>query len=143
MTKKVNNKTQVKATAKATNINNMEGVFNYINTLAKNNKNIKLQSVTGYVALKYNNKTIMELHNKKRSIAHITISDKNNAFAILQKANAITRIVPASYGWRLNTEALLKEDCLKVITQVIDSLIVETAQQFDAKNNTKKQQKTA
>ena len=32
-----------------------------------------------------------------------------------------------------------KEDCLKVITQVIDSLIVETAQQFDAKNNTKKQ----
>lgn len=147
MTKQVNKKQNVKAivktTQKATNINNMEDVFNYINTLAKQNKNISLQKVTGYVALKYNNKTIMELHDKKRSIAHVTISNLNNAFKILQNAKAVTRVVPASYGWRLNTEALLKAECLNVITQVIDSLIVETSEQFNAKNNAKKQQKTA
>lgn len=143
LNKKQNTKATVKTTQKATNINNMQDVFNYINVLAKQNKNISLQKVTGYVALKYNNKTIMELHDKKRSIAHVTISNLNNAFKILQNAKAVTRVVPATYGWRLNTEALLKAECLSVITQVIDSLIVETAQQFDAKNNTKKQQKTA
>ena len=111
----------------------MQGVFDYVTQKAKTNNKIALQKVTGYVALKYANKTIMELHDKKRSVAHITISKNNKAFTILQKANAVTRVVPDSYGWRLNTECLLKTECLNVIAEVIDSLIEETEQAFNTK----------
>ena len=137
MTKQVNKTNK----ANTQTFTSMQDVFDYVNALAKTNANVKLQKVTGYVALKYANKTICELHDKKRSIAHITISNANKAFKILQNANAITRIVAASYGWRLNTECLLKAECLGVIKQVIDSLIAETEEQFNAKN-TKQEQKT-
>lgn len=139
MTKKANNKQ-----AKTNNnviITNMQDLFDYINKLAENNNNIKLQSVTGYVALKYANKTICELHDKKRSIAHITFSNKNKAYDIAKSADAVTRVVPDSYGWRLNTECLLNADMLGIVTTVIDSLIAETVEQFNAKQQ--KQQKQA
>ena len=142
MTKKADNK-QATSNKQQTNvtITNMQDLFDYINKLAQSNNNIKLQTVTGYVALKYANKTICELHDKKRSIAHITFSNKNNAYKIAMDNNVVTRVVPDSYGWRLNTECLLKADALKVVTQIIDSLIAETFEQFNAK--TKKQQKQA
>lgn len=142
MNKKANNKQATSKQAQTNvTITNMQDLFNYINTLAQSNNNIKLQTVTGYVALKYANKTICELHDKKRSIAHITFSNKNNAYKIALDNNVVTRVVPDSYGWRLNTECLLNADMLKVITQIIDSLIAETFEQFNAK--TKKQQKQA
>lgn len=139
MTKKANNKQATSKQQAQTNvtITNMQDLFDYINKLAQSNNNIKLQTVTGYVALKYANKTICELHDKKRSIAHITFSNKNNAYKIAMDNNVVTRVVPDSYGWRLNTECLLKADALKIVTQIIDSLIAETVEQFDAK--TKKQ----
>lgn len=141
MNKKANNKQATSKQQAQTNvtITNMQDLFNYINTLAQSNNNIKLQTVTGYVALKYANKTICELHDKKRSIAHITFSNKNNAYKIALDNNVVTRVVPDSYGWRLNTECLLNADALKVVTQIIDSLIAETFEQFNAK--TQKQQK--
>lgn len=141
MTKKANNKQATSKQQAQTNvtITNMQDLFDYINKLAQSNNNIKLQTVTGYVALKYANKTICELHDKKRSIAHITFSNKNNAYKIAMDNNVVTRVVPDSYGWRLNTECLLNVDALKVVTQIIDSLIAETVEQFNAK--TQKQQK--
>ena len=142
MTKKADNKqaTSNKQQVKTNvTITNMQDLFDYINKLAQSNNNIKLQTVTGYVALKYANKTICELHDKKRSIAHITCSNKNNAYKIAMDNNVVTRVVPDSYGWRLNTECLLTDSMLKVITQIIDSLIAETFEQFNAK--TQKQQK--
>lgn len=139
MTKKANNK-QAKTNNNVT-ITNMQDLFDYINKLAESNNNIKLQSVTGYVALKYANKTICELHDKKRSIAHITFSNKSKAYAIVKNADAVTRVVPDSYGWRLNTECLLNADMLSIVTTVIDSLIAETVEQFNAKQQ--KQQKQA
>ena len=132
------NKKQAK-TQKADTIKNMQDLFDYINKLAQTNKNISLQSVTGYVALKYANKTICELHDKKRSIAHITFSDKNKAYEFAKSKDVVTRRVPDSYGWRLNVECLLKAEMLQVVSQIIDSLIAETKEQFDAK--TEKQQK--
>lgn len=139
MTKKANNKQATSKQQTQTNvtITNMQDLFDYINKLAQSNNNIKLQTVTGYVALKYANKTICELHDKKRSIAHITFSNKNNAYKIAMDNNVVTRVVPDSYGWRLNTECLLTANMLKVITQIIDSLIAETFEQFNTK--TKKQ----
>ena len=136
-----NNKATVKT---VNNVKTMQDVFDYINNIAKTNNNVKLQSVTGYVALKYANKTICELHDKKRSIAHITFSNKSKAFALAKSKNAITRVVPDSYGWRLNTECLLNENMLSIVTAVIDSLIAETFEQFNAKQQkAQKQQKTA
>lgn len=144
MTKKANNKqakTQNTNKTQNNNILTMQDIFDYVNALAKNNNKIMLQSVTGYVALKYANKTICELHDKKRSIAHITFSNKNNAYAIAKSADAITRVVPDSYGWRLNTECLLNANLQKVIKQIVDSLVAETEEQFNAKQQ--KQQKQA
>ena len=146
MTKTVNKKqtNATQTTQKVNVITNMQGIYDYVNALAKNNNKIALKAVTGYVALKYANKTICELHDKKRSIAHITISNTSKAFTILKNANAVTRVVAASYGWRLNTECLLKAECLSVITQVIDTLIAETEQEFNAKEQKQtKEQKQA
>lgn len=140
MTKKANNK-QAKTQNNTNAVTTMQGLFDYINTLAKTNKNISLKAVTGYVALKYANKTICELHDKKRSVAHITFSNKNKAVEIAKKADAITRVVADSYGWRLNTECLFNANLQKVITQIVDSLIAETEAEFNAKQQ--KQQKQA
>jgi len=137
---KKQNKTTNNAKQNATTVANMQDIINYINALAQTNNNISLQKVTGYIAVKYGNKTIMELHDKKKAVAHITLSNKNKAYKILQNANAVTRVVPDSYGWRLNTECLLKKEALAVATAVIDSLIEEYATLFNAKNN--KQTKT-
>ena len=144
MAKQVVNKKQTKANTKAQTQNkiaNMQSVISYVAQKAKSNNKVSLQKVTGYIAVKYANKTICELHDKKRAIAHITISNASKAFAILQKANAVTRIVPDSYGWRLNTECLLKTECLNVIADVIDSLIAETEEAFNAKTQQKQQTK--
>lgn len=143
---KANNKKATVNTNKKATVNNMQDIFDYVNNIAKTNANVKLQTVTGYVALKYANKTIAELHDKKRSIAHITFSNKSKAFELAKNNKAVTRVVPDSYGWRLNTECLLNENMLQIVTAVIDSLIAETIEQFDAKNKkaeAKKQQKTA
>lgn len=142
MTKKANNK-QAKTQNNNVTITNMQDLFDYINKLAQSNNNIKLQSVTGYVALKYANKTICELHDKKRSIAHITFSNKNKAYALVKNANAVTRVVPDSYGWRLNTECLLNANMLSIVTTVIDSLIAETFEQFNAKTQKQANKKVA
>lgn len=141
MTKKANNKQAKTQNTNNVTITNMQDLFDYINKLAQSNNNIKLQAVTGYVALKYANKTICELHDKKRSIAHITFSNKNKAFDVVKNADAVTRVVPDSYGWRLNTECLLNANMLSIVTTVIDSLIAETFEQFNAKQQ--KQQKQA
>ena len=143
---KANSKKATVNTNKKATVNNMQDIFDYVNNIAQTNANVKLQTVTGYVALKYANKTIAELHDKKRSIAHITFSNKSKAFALANSKKAVTRVVPDSYGWRLNTECLLNENMLSIVTEIIDSLIAETIEQFDAKNKkaeTKKQQKTA
>lgn len=132
------NKTQktVKATTTATaqnNLTNVASVVSYIQQL--NNKNVYTQQVTGYIALKYANKTILELHNKKRSLEHITFSNKNNCFKLAQQNNIVTRIVADSYGWRLNTEVILTADAQKHLKAIVDSLIEEYATAFNAKNN--------
>lgn len=129
-----------------TNVNkvqSMQDVFSYVQTLAKTNKLVSLQTVTGYVALKYANKTVMELHDKKKSIAHVTISNKCKAFEIAQSKDIITRVVPDSYGWRLNTEILLTQNALSVITQLIDSVVNETQTQYANKQQKQQKQKQA
>ena len=135
MTNKKANKTQktVKATTQNNNLTNVASVISYVQTL--NNKNVYTQKVSGYVALKYANKTILELHDKKRSLEHITFSNKNNCFKLAQQQNIVTRIVADSYGWRLNTEVILTADAQKYLKAIVDSLIEEYETAFNAKNN--------
>lgn len=134
----VNKKQQVqteKATVKVANFE--QEICDKINALAKTNKLISLQKVTGYTALKYANKTVCELHFKKKSIAHLTIAKTMQVFELLKAKNLVTRIVSASYGWRLDTECLITKELMQHFDAILKAIIDEAVAQQNLK-----QQKT-
>lgn len=131
-----------KTTVKVANFE--QEIRDKINALAKTNKLISLQKVTGYTALKYANKTVCELHFKKKAIAHLTVAKTMQVFELLKAKKLVTRIVSASYGWRLDTECLITKELMQHFDAILKSIIDEAVEQQNLKQQktTKKQAKT-
>lgn len=102
----------------------------------KSDKNIKVQKVTGYTSVKYGNKVLFEFHNKKKSISHLTFSNKQKAYEILKSNKLVHRIVPASYGWKYNTECLLTDEFFKHFPAILKSVIAEAVEERNLKAKT-------
>ena len=86
---------------------------------------IKIQKVTGYISVKYGNKVLFEFHSKKKSISHLTFSNKQQAYAILKDNKLVHRVVPNSYGWKYNTECLLTDEFMQHFPAILKSVIAE------------------
>lgn len=99
----------------------------------KADKNIKVQKVTGYISVKYGNKVLFEFHNKKKSISHLTFSNKQKAYKILEDNKLVHRIVPNSYGWKYNTECFLNDNFLKHFPAILKSVIAEAVEERNLK----------
>lgn len=101
--------------------------------------NIRVQKVTGYISIKYANKVLFELHAKKKSISHLTFSNKQKAYDILKANKLILRVVPNSYGWKYNTECLLTDSFIKFFPEILKSVVAEAIEERNLK--TKKVEK--
>lgn len=139
---KTNKQVEEKATVKV--VSYEQEICDKINKLAQKNNLIKLLKVTGYTALKYANKTVCELHFKRRSIGHLTVSNKTKVFELLNKNKLVTRVVADSFGWRLNTECLITDKLMQhfdaILQAILDEAIEEQnlKQQKQAKKEAKK-----
>lgn len=134
-----NNKQQTKAQVKAVEKQTVrleDKVLEKLAEVQKADKNIKVQKVTGYTSIKYGNKVLFEFHNKKKSISHLTFSNKQKAYEILKANKLILRIVPNSYGWKYNTECLLTEDFMKHFDAILKSVIAEAIEERNLKTKT-------
>ena len=134
-----NNKQQTKAQVKAVEKQTVrleDKVLEKLAEVQKADKNIKIQKVTGYTSIKYGNKVLFEFHNKKKSISHLTFSNKQKAYEILKANKLILRIVPNSYGWKYNTECLLTEDFMKHFPAILKSVIAEAIEERNLKTKT-------
>lgn len=114
-------------------------VMELLEQASKADKLIKIQKVTGYTSVKYGNKVLFEFHNKKKSISHLTFSNKQKAYDILKINKLIHRVVPASYGWKYNTECLLTEEFFKHFTTILKSVVAEAVEERNLK--TKKEER--
>lgn len=123
---------QVKTVEKQT-VRLEDKVLEKLAEVQKADKNIKVQKVTGYTSIKYGNKVLFEFHNKKKSISHLTFSNKQKAYEILKANKLILRIVPNSYGWKYNTECLLNEDFMKHFDAILKSVIAEAIEERNLK----------
>lgn len=128
-------KTQTKVTL-------VDKVIADITDAQKQDANIKVLKVTGYTSIKYGNKVLFELHIKRKSITHLTFSNKQKAYSILKDNNLVMRVVPASYGWKYNTECLLTDEFYKHFKTILKSVIAEAIEQRNLKT-TKKVAKVA
>lgn len=141
-------KAQAKAVEKQT-VRLEDKVLEMLAEAQKADKNIKIQKVTGYTSIKYGNKVLFEFHNKKKSISHLTFSNKQKAYKILEDNKLVHRIVPNSYGWKYNTECLLDDNFLKHFPAILKSVIAEAVEERNlktkvaAKKVAQKQAKTA
>lgn len=106
---------------------------------SKADKLIKTQKVTGYTSVKYGNKVLFEFHDKKKSISHLTFSNKQQAYAILKDNKLVHRVVPNSYGWKYNTECLLTDEFMQHFPAILKSVIIEAIEERNLK--TKKEEK--
>lgn len=132
MSKQTNKQTkQAPVEAMATRIE--DTIYEQVSKAAEADKNIKVQPVTGYVSVKYGNKVLFEFHDKKKAISHLTFSSKQQAFTILKENKLIQRIVPASYGWKYNTECLLTEELAKAFPELLKSVIAEAVEERNLK----------
>lgn len=111
-------------------------IYELVGKASEADKNIKMQKVTGYVSVKYGNKVLFEFHDKKKSISHLTFSNKQQAFAILKENKLIHRVVPASYGWKYNTECLLTQELAKKFPAILKSVIEEAVAERNLKEKT-------
>lgn len=118
----------------------LDEIIAKIEQAQKADKNVKMQKVTGYISIKYANKVLFELHAKKKSITHLTFSNKQKVYSILKANKLVLRVVPASYGWKYNTECLLTEQFAKHFDAILKSVIEEAveARNLQAKQATKK-----
>lgn len=138
---KTNNKAVAqKAQATEQKVTLLDEVIAKIEQAQKADKNVKMQKVTGYISIKYANKVLFELHAKKKSITHLTFSNKQKVYSILKTNKLVLRVVPASYGWKYNTECLLTEQFAKHFDAILKSVIDEAieARNLQAKQTTKK-----
>ena len=132
-----NNKQQTtKAHAKAVEKQTLrleDKVLEMLAEAQKADKNIKIQKVTGYTSVKYGNKVLFEFHNKKKSISHLTFSNKQKAYKILEDNKLVHRIVPNSYGWKYNTECFLDDNFLKHFPAILKNVIAEAVEERNLK----------
>lgn len=140
--KAVANKSAKKAQAtEQTQVRLEDKVMEMLDNASKADKLIKVQKVTGYTSVKYGNKVLFEFHNKKKSISHLTFSNKQEAYRILKDNKLVLRVVPASYGWKYNTECLLTETFMKHFPEILKSVIAEAIAERNLKNAPKKAEK--
>ena len=125
-------KAQAKAVEKQT-VRLEDKVLEMLAEAQKADKNIKIQKVTGYTSVKYGNKVLFEFHNKKKSINHLTFSNKQKAYKILEDNKLVHRIVPNSYGWKYNTECFLDDNFLKHFPAILKSVIAEAVEERNLK----------
>lgn len=126
-------------TNKEMKVSLVDKVLEHVTKLQEKDSNIRIQKVTGYISVKYGNKVLFELHAKKKSISHLTFSTKQKAYEILKENKLILRVVPASYGWKYNTECLLTDAFIKVFPEILKSVVAEAIEQRNLK--TKKPEK--
>lgn len=131
-------KTTTKQVAPKAEVRLEDKIVSALHDAIQADKNIKVQKVTGYTSVKYGNKVLFEFHNKKKSISHLTFSNKQKAFEILKANKLVHRIVPASYGWKYNTECLLTEEFMKHFPSILKSVIAEAVEERNLKAKTTK-----
>lgn len=117
----------------------VDKVLEQVAKVAEKDKNVRKQQVTGYISIKYGNKVLFELHAKKKSISHLTFSSKQKAYDILKANKLIHRVVPASYGWKYNTECFLDDTFIKFFPEILKSVVAEAIEERNLK--TKKEEK--
>ena len=117
----------------------VDKVVEQVTKEAEKDKNVRMQQVTGYISVKYGNKVLFELHAKKKSISHLTFSNKQKAYDILKANKLIHRVVPASYGWKYNTECFLDDNFIKYFPSIFKSVVAEAIEERNLK--TKKEEK--
>lgn len=117
----------------------VDKVLEQVAKVAEKDKNVRMQKVTGYISIKYGNKVLFELHAKKKSISHLTFSSKQKAYDILKTNKLIHRVVPASYGWKYNTECFLDDNFIKFFPEILKSVVAEAIEERNLK--TKKEEK--
>ena len=117
----------------------VDKVLEQVAKVADKDKNVRKQQVTGYISIKYGNKVLFELHAKKKSISHLTFSNKQKAYDILKANKLIHRVVPASYGWKYNTECFLDDNFIKYFPSIFKSVVAEAIEERNLK--TKKEEK--
>lgn len=117
----------------------VDKVLEQVTKIADKDKNVRVQKVTGYTSIKYGNKVLFELHAKKKSISHLTFSNKQKAYDILKANKLIHRVVPASYGWKYNTECFLDDNFIKYFPEILKSVVAEAIEERNLK--TKKEEK--
>lgn len=140
--KAVANKQAKKAQAtEQTQVRLEDKVTEMLDNASKADKLIKVQKVTGYTSVKYGNKVLFEFHNKKKSISHLTFSNKQQAYKLLKEHKLVLRVVPASYGWKYNTECLLTEAFMKHFPEILKSVITEAIEERNLKQAPKKAEK--
>lgn len=136
---KTNNKTVANKQAKKAQATEQaqvrleDKVLEMLDKAKASDKLIKVQKVTGYTSVKYGNKVLFELHNKKKSISHLTFSNKQKAYEILKANKLVLRVVPASYGWKYNTECLLTEQFMQHFDAILKSVIAEAIEERNLK----------
>lgn len=116
-------------------------VMELLEQTSKADKLIKIQKVTGYISVKYGNKVLFEFHNKKKSISHLTFSNKQEAYKLLKDNKLVHRVVPASYGWKYNTECFLTDEFMKHFPAILKSVIAEAVAERNLKEAPKKAEK--
>lgn len=117
----------------------VDKVVEQVTKEAEKDKNVRMQKVTGYISVKYGNKVLFELHAKKKSISHLTFSSKQKVYDILKANKLIHRVVPASYGWKYNTECFLDDTFIKFFPEILKSVVAEAIEERNLK--TKKEEK--
>ena len=110
-----------------------EKVIADIIEMQKADNNIKMQKVTGYTSVKYGNKVLFELHLKKKSVTHLTFSTQQKVYETLKDKKLVLRVVPASYGWKYNTECLLTADFYKHFKAILKSVVSEAVEERNLK----------
>lgn len=111
----------------------VDKVLEQVAKVAEKDKNVRKQQVTGYISIKYGNKVLFELHAKKKSISHLTFSSKQKAYDILKANKLIHRVVPASYGWKYNTECFLDDNFIKYFPEILKSVVAEAIEERNLK----------
>lgn len=109
-------------------------VLDNINKAVEMDANIRVQKVTGYISVKYGNKVLFEYHAKKRSISHLTFSQKQTIFKFLKESKLIQRVVPASYGWKYDTECLLTKQLADNMPRIMESVIADAIAERNLKD---------
>ena len=136
---KTNNKTVANKQAKKAQATEQaqvrleDKVLEMLDKAKASDKLIKVQKVTGYTSVKYGNKVLFEFHNKKKSISHLTFSNKQKAYEILKANKLVLRVVPASYGWKYNTQCLLTEQFMQHFDAILKSVIAEAIEERNLK----------